>query len=60
MATKIAVSAREAGQMLSLSADTVTRLVNDGQLARVPHLGIIRIPVAELHRFAEQGMAVAS
>lgn len=57
---KIAVSVIEAAELLGLSKTTVTNLVNEGHIARVPHLGIIRIPVAELHRFAEQSMAVAS
>lgn len=60
MADKIAVSVANAAEMLDLSPDTVERLVKAGHLAKVPHLGITRIPVAELHRFAEQTMAVAS
>lgn len=60
MAETIAVSARVAGTMLGVSADTVTRWVNAGLLARVPHLHIIRIPVADLKRFAESGMERAA
>jgi excisionase family DNA binding protein len=53
----IAVSCIEAGRLLCLSKDTVERLVRDGHLPRVPHLGVIRIPVAAIRRFAEQQAA---
>lgn len=53
----IAVSARRAAELLDVSPDTVNRWVTAGHLARVPHLSIVRIPVADIKRFAESGMA---
>lgn len=52
----IALSAVDAGIALGVSADTIERLVAAGHLARVPHLGHIRIAVAELDRFATSTM----
>lgn len=52
---RIAVSAREAAEMLGVSKDSIYRLIDAGHLARVPHLTVVRIAVSELHRFAEGG-----
>jgi len=52
----IAVSARRAAELLDVSPDAVNRWVKAGHLARVPHLTIVRIPVADIKRFAESGM----
>lgn len=56
-ADRIAVSVRRAAELLDVSADTVTRLVKDGHLPRVPHVSIIRIPVAAIEAFAMAGAA---
>lgn len=53
----LAVSVPRAAEMLDISADTVYRLVEAGHLPRVPHLGIIRIPVTALRAFAEGEVA---
>jgi hypothetical protein len=53
----LAVSTRVAGSLLDVSHDTIERLVAQGALPRVPHLGVIRIPVAALKAFAEKGAA---
>lgn len=58
--TKLAVSVDEAAEMLSVSRRTAYRLVAAGQLDTVPDLGVTRIPVESVRRFAEAGLAVAS
>lgn len=53
----LAVSPAEAGRRLCgdkpLSADVVTRMVEEGVLARLPHTARVLIPVSELKRFVE-------
>lgn len=54
---KLAYSADEAGAILGVSAWTVYRLVERGDLAKVPHLGKrVLIAGRELERFAAQGV----
>lgn len=52
---KIAVSAREAGELLDMSEPAVRRLVAAGVLARIPHTGRLLIARTELERFAASG-----
>jgi len=54
---RIALTAHEAGEALGVSYDTIKRLVESGRLPRVPHLSVIRIPVAALRQFAEGEVA---
>lgn len=54
---KLALTAHEAADSLGVSYDTIKRLVAEGKLARVPHLGVIRIPVTSLRAFAEGEVA---
>lgn len=56
-AAAIAVSVRRAAELLDLSPDTVYRLVEAGHLPRVPHVSIVRIPVAAIEAFAMAGAA---
>ena len=54
---KLAYSAQEAADLLGVSDWTVYRLVDAGDLAKVPHLGKrVLIAKAELERFAQQGV----
>jgi len=55
----IAVSVPRAAELLDVSADTVYRWVANGVLPRVPHLSIVRIPVAALEAFANSGQVAA-
>ena len=58
---KLAFTARESGAILGVSEWMVYRLIDAGDLSKVPHLGK-RVLVArvELERFAAQGLRVAS
>lgn len=54
---KLAFTAVEAAAMLGVSAWTVYRLVERGDLTKVPHLGSrVLIARIELERFCEQGV----
>lgn len=58
---KVAFSVEEAAESLGVSAWTVYRLVENGHLARIPHMGRrVLIARIELERFAAQGLAEAS
>lgn len=58
---KLAFSAKEAADLLGVSEWTVYRLVDSGDLAKVPYMGR-RIVIArlELERFAAEGVKAAS
>jgi excisionase family DNA binding protein len=57
MSTPVAVSADRAAETLGVSRDTVRRLIRRGHLPRVPHLSVIRVPVAAIEAFAMSGVA---
>jgi excisionase family DNA binding protein len=57
MNAPVAVSADRAAEMLGVSRDTVRRLISRGHLPRVPHLSVIRVPVAAIEAFAMSGAA---
>lgn len=59
MSAPVAVSADRAAEMLDVSRDTVRRLIRRGHLPRVPHLTVIRIPVAAIEAFAMSGSVAA-
>lgn len=50
----VAVTTKEAGELLSLSEDTIRALIVAGHLPTVPHLArAVRIPYRALIEFAE-------
>ena len=53
----LAVSTNVAAEMLGVSDDTVRRLVAAGHLPRVPHLSLIRIPVAAIECYVNGEVA---
>lgn len=54
---KLAFSARESADILGISEWSVYRLVERGDLAKVPHLGKrVLIARVELERFAAEGI----
>lgn len=54
---KLAFNARESAEILGVSEWTVYKLVERGDLAKVPHMGKrVLIARAELERFALQGV----
>lgn len=58
---KLAFNAAEAGEILGVSDWTIYRLVDSGELAKIPHVGKrVLIARAELERFAALGVKVAS
>lgn len=58
---KLAFNAIEAGALLGVSEWTIYRLVDSGELAKVPHLGKrVLIARAELERFASEGVKAAA
>ena len=50
---KLLFTITEAAEKLSVSTKSISRLINNGRLRRVPHLGRVLIPVRELERFAK-------
>jgi excisionase family DNA binding protein len=50
-----ALSSQQAAAVLQYSQRKVQRLVKAGVLRRVPHMGDIRISVAELDRYLNSG-----
>lgn len=53
---KVSASVRDAAWSLGVSEPVVRRLVREGQLPTIPHLGkSIRIPVTALEDFANRG-----
>jgi excisionase family DNA binding protein len=58
---KLAHSVDEAAEMLGISRWSVYRLVESGDLAKIPHLGRrVQVARVELERFAAQGVKAAS
>lgn len=58
---KLAFNAIEAGELLGLSDWTIYKLVESGELAKIPHVGKrVLIARAELERFAALGVKAAS
>ena len=56
MDRKLAYNVADAAALLDISESAIRRLINDGHLATVPHLGrTVRIAHAELVRFAVAG-----
>ncbi len=51
---KIFVTIREAASMMSVSRDTIYRLINRGELPSVKVGSIRRIRVADIHAFGQQ------
>lgn len=55
----VVVGLADAALMLNTSPERVSELIRDGVIATVPHLSTpkkLAIAVAELHRFANQGV----
>lgn len=58
---KLAFNAAESGHILGVSEWTIYKLVERGDLARIPHVGKrVLIARAELERFAAEGVKAAA
>lgn len=54
---RLSYTADEAAQVLGVSPWTVYRLIERGDLAKIPHLGrAVRVARVELERFAAEGV----